>query len=315
MEKNAKIYVAGSTGLVGGAIVRRLQSEWYANIITRTRSELDLMDKATVTAFYTEIRPEYVIVSAARVWGIRANMTYPAEFLYENLEIQNNLIWWAHLSGVTKLLFLGSSCIYPRECPQPMKEEYLMTGKLEPTNEGYAIAKIAGMRLCEYISKEFGKNFISCMPTNIYGPGDHFDPERGHVIPAMIQRMHTAKLAWDATFGVWGTGSARREFLYVDDLAEVALYLLDHYTSTDFLNIGTGEDISITELTHILMDIMDYHPEIIYDTSKPDGMPRKLLDVTHLTETGWRYQTPLIEWLYNTYEYYKQQILNNNTKL
>jgi GDP-L-fucose synthase len=176
-----------------------------------------------------------------------------------------------------------------------MKEEYLMTGKLEPTNEGYAIAKIAGMRLCEYISKQFGKNFISCMPTNIYGPGDHFDAERGHVIPAMIQRMHTAKLAGDATFGVWGTGSARREFLYVDDLAEVVLYLLDHYTGTDFLNIGTGEDVSITELTHMLMDIMDYHPEIIYDTSKPDGMPRKLLDVTHLTETGWRYRTPLIE--------------------
>lgn len=304
MEKTAKIYVAGSTGLVGWAIVRRLQSEWYTNIITWSRSELDLMDKAAVTAFYTDIRPEYVIVSAARVGGIRANMTYPAEFLYENLEIQNNLIWWAHIAGVTKLLFLGSSCIYPRECLQPMKEEYLMTGKLEPTNEGYAIAKIAGMRLCEYISKEFSKNFISCMPTNIYGPGDHFDAERGHVIPAMIQRMHTAKLAWDTTFGVWGTGSARREFLYVDDLAEVVLYLLDHYTGTDFLNIGTGEDISITELTHMLMDIMDYHPEIIYDTSKPDGMPRKLLDVTHLTETGWRYRTPLIEWLKDTYEYY-----------
>jgi GDP-L-fucose synthase len=304
MEKNTKIYVAGSTGLVWGAIVRRLQSEWYTNIITRTRLELDLTDKVAVMAFYQDIQPEYVIVSAARVWGIRANMTYPAEFLYENLEIQNNLIWWAHLSGVKKLLFLGSSCIYPRECPQPMKEEYLMTGKLEPTNEGYAIAKIAGMRLCEYISKQFGKNFISCMPTNIYGPGDHFDAERWHVIPAMIQRMHTAKLAWDTIFGVWGTGSARREFLYVDDLAEVVLYLLDHYTGTDFLNIGTGEDVSITELTHMLLDIMDYHPEIIYDTSKPDGMPRKLLDVTHLTEAGWRYRTPLIEWLKNTYEYY-----------
>jgi GDP-L-fucose synthase len=307
MEKNAKIYVAGSTGLVGGAIVRRLQNEGYANIITRTRHELDLTDKQAVNLFYSTIRPEYVIVSAAKVGGIKANMSYPAEFLYENLEIQNNLIWWAHLSGVTKLLFLGSSCIYPRECPQPMKEEYLMTGKLEPTNEGYALAKIAGMRLCEYISKEFGRNFISCMPTNIYGPGDHFDAERGHVIPAMIQRMHTAKLAGDTTFGVWGTGSARREFLYVDDLAEVVLYLLDHYTGTDFLNIWTGEDASITELTHILMDIMDYHPEIIYDTTKPDGMPRKLLDVTHLTETGWKYRTPLIEWLQHTYEYF----LNN----
>ncbi len=315
MEKNAKIYVAGSTGLVGWAIVRRLQDQGYTNIITRTRSELDLTDKQVVNLFYSTVRPEYVIVSAAKVWGIKANMTYPAEFLYENLEIQNNLIWGAHLSGVTKLLFLGSSCIYPRECPQPMKEEYLMTGKLEPTNEWYAIAKIAGMRLCEYISKQFEKSFISCMPTNIYGPGDHFDAERGHVIPAMIQRMHTAKLAWDATFGVWGTGSARREFLYVDDLAEVVLYLLDHYTGTDFLNVWTGEDISITELTHILMDIMDYHPDIIYDTSKPDGMPRKLLDVMRLTETGWNYRTSLTEWLQNTYEFYKQQILNNNTKL
>jgi GDP-L-fucose synthase len=308
MEKNAKIYVAGSTGLVGGAIVRKLQSEGYTSIITRTRSELDLTDKQAVYAFYEKMHPEYVIVSAARVGGIRANMTYPAEFLYENLEIQNNLIWWAHLSGVTKLLFLGSSCIYPRECPQPMKEEYLMTGKLEPTNEGYAIAKIAGMRLCEYISKEYSKNFISCMPTNIYWPWDHFDVERGHVIPAMIARMHTAKLAGDTAFGVWGTWSARREFLYVDDLAEVVIYLLQIYTGTDFLNIGTGEDVSIKELTLHLMDIMDYHPEIVFDTSKPDGMPRKLLDVTHLTEVGWKYRTSLLEWLRNTYEYY----LKNN---
>ncbi len=304
MEKNSKIYVAGSTGLVGWAIVRRLQNEGYTNIVTRTHHELDLLDKQAVNIFYATIRPEYVIISAAKVGGIKANMTYPAEFLYENLEIQNNLIWWAHLSGVTKLLFLGSSCIYPRECPQPMKEEYLMTGKLEPTNEWYAIAKIAGMRLCEYISRQFGKNFISCMPTNIYGPGDHFDVERWHVIPAMITRMHTAKLAGDATFGVWGTGSARREFLYVDDLAEVVMYLMDNYTGTDFLNIGTGEDVSIKELTYILMDIMDYHPEIIFDTSKPDGMPRKLLDVTKLTETGWKYRTPLSQWLKDTYKYF-----------
>ncbi len=307
MEKHAKIYVAGSTGLVGGAIVRYLQNMGYTQIITRTRIELDLTDKQAVYAFYEEMHPEYVIVSAARVGGIKANITYPAEFLYENLEIQNNIIWWAHLSGVTKLLFLGSSCIYPRECPQPMKEEYLMTGKLEPTNEGYAIAKIAGMRLCEYISKEYGKNFISCMPTNIYWPWDHFDAERGHVIPAMIVRMHTAKLAWDVTFGVWGTGSARREFLYVDDLAEVVIYLLQNYTGTDFLNIGTGEDVSIEELTLHLMDIMDYHPEIVFDTTKPDGMPRKLLDVTKLTEAWWKYRTSLLEWLRNTYEYF----LNN----
>ena len=304
MEKNSKIYVAGSTGLVGWAIVRRLQNEGYTNIITRTRNELDLTDKQAVNLFYSTIRPEYVIISAAKVGGIKANMTYPAEFLYENLEIQNNLIWWAHLAGVTKLLFLGSSCIYPRECPQPMKEEHLMTGKLEPTNEWYAIAKIAGMRLCEYISKQFGKNFISCMPTNIYGPGDHFDVERWHVIPAMITRMHTAKLAGDTTFWVWWTGSARREFLYVDDLSEVVLYLMDNYTGTDFLNVGTGEDVSIKELTYMLMDVMGYHPEIIFDTSKPDGMPRKLLDVTHLTEAGWQYRTSLIEWLKNTYTYY-----------
>lgn len=305
MEKNAKIYVAGASGLVWGAIVGKLQQEWYTDIVTRSRAELDLTDKQAVYAFYEEVRPEYVIISAARVGGIKANMTYPAEFLYENLEIQNNLIWWAHLFDVKKLLFLWSSCIYPRECPQPMKEEYLMTGKLEPTNEWYAIAKIAGMRLCEYISRQFGKNFITCMPTNIYGPGDHFDAERWHVIPAMITRMHAAKIAGDVTFGVWGTGSARREFLYVDDLAEVVIYLLDEYTGTDFLNVGTGEDVSIAELTHILMDIMDYHPEIVFDTTKPDGMPRKLLDVTKLTETGWQYRTKLTTWLKNTYEYYK----------
>ena len=304
MEKNSKIYVAGSTGLVGWAIVKHLENEGYANIITRTRNELDLTDKQAVNEFYEQFQPEYVVVSAAKVGGIKANMTYPADFLYENLEIQNNLIWWAHLSGVKKLLFLWSSCIYPRECPQPMKEEYLMTGKLEPTNEWYAIAKIAGIRLCEYISKQFGKEFISCMPTNVYGPGDHFDVERGHVIPAMITRMHTAKLAGDATFGVWGTGSARREFLYVDDLAESIVYLLENYTGTDFLNIGTGEDISIKELTYMLMDIMGYHPEIFFDTTKPDGMPRKLLDVTKLTEAGWKSQKPLDRWLQETYWYF-----------
>lgn len=304
MEKNSKIYVAGSSWLVGGAIVRKLQNEWYTNIITRTRQELDLLDKKAVYDFYEKQNPDYVIVSAARVGWIRANMTYPADFLFENLEIQNNLIWWSHLYDVKKLLFLGSSCIYPRECPQPMKEEYLMTGKLEPTNEWYAIAKIAGMRLCEYISKQYRKNFISCMPTNIYGPGDHFDAERWHVIPAMIMRMHTAKIAGDMTFWVWGTGSARREFLYVDDLAEVVLYLMDNYIGTDFLNIGTGEDVSIIELTHILMDMMDYHPEIIFDTSKPDGMPRKLLDVTKLNETGWKYRITLSQWLKDTYEYF-----------
>ncbi len=311
MDKNAKIYVAGSTGLVGGAIVQRLQKEWYTHVITQTREELNLLDKKAVNDFYQKIKPEYVIISAARVGWIKANMTYPAEFLYENLEIQNNLIWWAHIFGVNKLLFLWSSCIYPRECPQPMKEEYLMTGKLEPTNEGYAIAKIAGMRLCEYISQQFGKHFISCMPTNVYGPGDHFDAERWHVIPAMIQRMHVAKSTGDTTFWVWWTGDARREFLYVDDLSEVVLYLMENYTGTDFLNVWTWEDISIKELTYMLMDVMDYHPEIIFDTSKPDGMPQKLLDVTKLSATGWKYRTPLIEWLNNTYEHYKNTLMSD----
>ncbi len=308
MEKNSKIYVAGSSWLVGGAIVRKLQEEWYTNIITRTRQELNLTDKKSVYFFYEIEKPEYVIISAAKVGGIKANITYPADFLYENLEIQNNLIWWAHLYDVKKLLFLGSSCIYPRECPQPMKEEYLMTGKLEPTNEWYAIAKIAGMRLCEYISKQFGKNFISCMPTNIYGPGDHFDAERWHVIPALITRMYAAKLAGDPTFKVWWTGWARREFLYVDDLAEVVIYLMDNYTGTDFLNIGTGEDISIKELTNLLMDILDYHPEIIFDISKPDGMPRKLLDVTKLSETGWKYRVQMKEWLQNTLQFFYKNL-------
>lgn len=310
MEKTAKIYVAGSTGLVWWAIVRQLHKEGFINIITQTRQELDLTDKQAVNAFYASFQPEYVIVSAARVGGIKANMTYPADFLYENLEIQNNLIWWAHLSGVTKLLFLGSSCIYPRECPQPMKEEYLMTGKPEPTNEWYAIAKIAGMRLCEYISRQFGKNFISCMPTNIYWPWDNFNPENSHVIPWLIRRMHEAKINNLEEVVIWWTWESRREFLYVDDLAEACVWLLENYVQKGFLNIWTWEDISIKELAYTIKNLVWYEWILTFDITKPDWMPKKLLDTSKINELWWRYKTNFNSWLHTTYEYFKKSSSN-----
>ncbi len=305
MNKNSKIYIVGHRWLVWSAILRTFQNAWYINIITRTRQELDLLDQASVYSFLEEEQPDYVILSAAKVWGIKANMTFPADFLYENLQIQNNIIWWAHLAWVNNLLFLGSSCIYPRGCPQPMKEEYLLDGKPEPTNEWYSLAKIAGIKLCEKIYEQYERNYISCMPTNIYGPGDNFDPESSHVIPWLMRRMHEAEENNTPEVVIWWTGNSRREFLYVDDLADACLWLIENHTGKDFLNIGTGEDISIKELAFMLKDITGYKWELVFDTDKPDGMPKKLLDVSKINNLGWKYTTNFEDWLQNTYKYFK----------
>lgn len=304
MEKNAKIYVAGHTGLVGSAVVRMLQNEGYKNLILYSRAQLDLLNQQAVINFFQEEKPEFVIDCAAKVGGIKANMTYPADFLYDNLQIQNNLIWASKAHGVKKFLFLGSSCIYPRDCPQPMKEMYFMTGPPEPTNEGYAYAKIAGIKMCEYIYDQYGLEFISCMPTNIYGPGDNFDPESSHVIPSLIRRMHKAKIRKDLSVEIWGSGLSRREFLYVDDLASGIIWMMQHHNSKNFLNIGTGEDISIKELAYHVKDLVGYQGELTFNTTKPDGMPKKLLDISSLHSTGWQYSTTLEAGLKRTYNWY-----------
>ncbi|SFG43242.1 GDP-L-fucose synthase family protein [Streptomyces mirabilis] len=307
MEWRAKIYVAGHTGMVGAAIVRRLRAEGYENLLLATRAELDLTDQRAVRDFVMTERPRYIVDSAARVGGIKANMSHPAEFLHENLQIQNNLIWSAKDAGVETFLFLGSSCIYPRACPQPMREEYLMEGKPEPTNEAYAYAKIAGMKLCEYIHTQYGMNFVSCMPTNIYGEGDNFDPETSHVIPALLRRIHQAKGAGSPDVTIWGTGSSRREFMYVDDLADAVVWLLCSYKDKQFLNVGTGEDISIRELAEHIRSLVGYEGRLLFDPAKPDGMPRKLLDVTRLRKAGWHHRIGFAEGLKRTYGWY----LNN----
>lgn len=304
MDKNAKIYVAGHTGLVGSATVRRLKDLGYQNLVLRTRTELNLLDQLSVQDFFKTESPEYVIDSAAKVGGIKVNMTYPAEFLYYNLQIQNNLIWSAKDSGVKKFLFLGSSCIYPRECAQPMKEEYFMEGKPEPTNEAYAYAKIAGMKMCEYIYDEFGMKFTSCMPTNIYGENDNFDLETSHVIPSLVRRMHEAKVNNAPEVIIWGTGKSRREFLHVDDLADAVVWLLENYDQKQFLNIGTSEDISIEELAELIKQLVGYKGKLVYDASKPDGMPKKLLDVSKLHAAGWHHKIPFSYGLKRTYEWY-----------
>lgn len=311
MDKSAKIYVAGHRGLVGSAIVRKLEADGYTNIVTRTRQELDLLDQSAVREFFASERPEYVIDSAAKVGGIKANMTYPAEFMYENLQIQNNLIWSAKGTGVKKFLFLGSSCIYPRDSPQPMKEEYFSQGSPEPTNEAYAYAKIAGMKLCEYINREHGLDFTSCMPTNIYGEGDNFDPETSHVIPSLIHRMHAAKLEKSPEVTIWGTGSSRREFLHVDDLAEAVVWIIENYSDKQFLNVGTGEDVSIKELALLIKDLVGYTGDLVFDASKPDGMPKKLLDVSRLHKTGWRHKIKLSDGLERTYDWYLKNVAPN----
>lgn len=307
MKKTDKIFVAGHRGLVGSAIVRKLEAEGYKNLILRSREQLDLMDKTAVDKFFSSHKPRYVILAAARVGGIKANMTYPAEFLIDNLQIQNNVIWAAHQNKVEKLLFLGSSCIYPRDCPQPMNEDSFMKGRPEPTNEAYAVAKIAGMKLCEYIYDEFDKKFISCMPTNIYGEGDNLDPESSHVIPALMRRMHEAKINNLPEVVIWGSGNSRREFLHCDDLADAIYWLMNNYDDKQFLNIGCGEDISIKELARLMQKIVGFEGELVFDTTKPDGMPKKLLDVSRLNKLGWRYSTSFETGLSNMYQWFVKQ--------
>jgi GDP-L-fucose synthase len=310
MDPQSKIYIAGHTGLVGSAIARNLAGKNYSNIIGRTIAELDLTDQAAVRRYFETERPEYVFLAAAKVGGIQANNTYPAEFIYSNLVIQNNIIHTAWQYGVKKLLFLGSSCIYPKYCPQPIKEEYLLTGALEPTNEAYAVAKIAGLKMCQYYNKQYGTHFISAMPTNLYGPYDNFDPENSHVLPALLRRIHEAKLSDQPAVTIWGSGAPRREFLYVDDLADACVFLMENYNEVEIVNIGTGQDLTIRELAESIREVAGYRGDFIFDTSKPDGTPQKLLDVSRLTGLGWRARIGLRAGIQKTYEWYVKSINN-----
>ena len=304
MEPDAKIFVAGHRGLVGGAILRRLQQAGFTNLLVRSSRQLDLRDQAAVARFFGREQPAYVFLAAARVGGIRANSTYPAQFIYDNLMIEGNLIHQAYRHGVQKLLFLGSSCIYPKLAPQPIKEEYLLDGKLEPTNEPYAVAKIAGITLCQAYNREYGTGFISAMPTNLYGPGDNFDLLDSHVIPALMRRFHLARVAGAPELAVWGTGTPRREFLHVDDLADACLFLMQHYRESDIVNVGVGRDLTIRELAELLAAVTGFQGRISFDPSKPDGTPRKLLDVSRITALGWQARIPLEEGLRQTYHWF-----------
>ena len=304
MDTESRIFVAGGRGLVGSAILRALVARGFTNIIAPTREELDLMNTGAVKFFFETQKPEYVVLAAARAGGIKASATFSAEFLYENLVIQNNVIWQAHASSVKKLLFLGSSCIYPGMAPQPMKEEYLLTGPFESTSEGYSVAKIAGLKLCEYIYTQFGQKFIFCMPCNVYGEGDYFDANRGHVIGSLMMRMHEAKTASTPEVVVWGTGNARREFMYVDDLAEAILFLMEHYEKKEFLNVGTGKDVSIKDLALLIKETVGYKGELVFDPTKPEGVRHKLLDVSKIHALGWASKIRLEDGLQQTYEWY-----------
>ena len=302
MEKNAKIYVAGHRGMVGTAILRKLQAEGYTNLLFRNSQELDLRNQQAVADFFASEKPDYVFLAAAKVGGIVANNTYRADFLYENLAIQNNVIHQAYLHGVQKLLFLGSSCIYPKLAPQPLKEEYLLTGLLEPTNEPYAIAKIAGIKLCDAYRDQYGCNFISVMPTNLYGYNDNYHPENSHVLPALIRKFHEAKTSGAASVTVWGTGSPLREFLFADDLADACYFLMQEYNEAGLVNIGTGLDLSIKDLALLIKEVVGFTGDLVFDTSKPDGTPRKLLDVSKLHTLGWKHRIALQEGLALAYQ-------------
>jgi GDP-L-fucose synthase len=307
VNTESKIYIAGHRGLVGSAIVRRLRAEGYQNLLTPARSELDLMDREGVDEFFEAERPEYVFLAAARVGGILANNTYPVDFLQENLYIEFNTIRAAHRYGAKKLLFLGSSCIYPKFASQPIKETELLTGALEPTNQPYAIAKIAGIELCQAYNRQYGTEFVSVMPTNLYGPGDNFDLHNSHVLPALIRKFHEAKEQAKPNVVVWGTGTPLREFLYVDDLADACLFLMHKYSGSEIINIGAGQDISIGELAGVVREVVGYKGEIVYDVTKPDGTPRKLLDTSKLNSLGWKARTPLRKGLERTYAWYLQE--------
>lgn len=304
MNKNSKIYVAGHRGLVGSAIVRKLGEKGFKNIICRTHKELDLTNQNEVRRFFEEERPEYVFLAAAKVGGIHANNTYPADFIYENLMIQNNVIKAAHDFKVKKLLFLGSTCIYPKMAPQPIKEEYLLTGSLEETNEAYAVAKIAGLEMCKFFKRQYGDNFISCMPTNLYGPNDNFDLKNSHVLPALIRKFHEAKVQNSEVVEVWGTGKPLREFLYVDDMADACVFLMENYDGEQHVNIGTGVEVSIRELAETVKEVVGFEGELVFNTDMPDGTPRKLTTVDKLNGLGWKHKVDLNNGITMAYEWF-----------
>lgn len=312
MKKNSRIYIAGHTGLVGSALHEQLSSNGFNNIITQTLDQLDLRNQKAVNTFFAREQPEYIFIAAAKVGGIQANYSFPAEFIYDNLMIEANIIHAAFMYGATKLLFLGSSCIYPRNCPQPIEEKYLLTGTLEETNEPYAIAKITGIKLCQAYFRQYGVHFISCMPTNLYGPRDNFNLETSHVVPALIAKMYQAKINNNPTMTVWGTGAARREFLYVDDLAQALIFLMHYYNENEPINIGTGQDISIKELACTIKDIIGYTGTLHFDATQPDGTPQKLLNVTKLHTLGWKAKTSLIDGLTKTIIWYSEHYNQNN---
>ena len=304
MEKQSKIYVAGHRGLVGSAIVRNLKKKGYTNIIGRTHSELNLINQAEVENFFAKEKPEYVFFAAAKVGGIGANSEFPADFIMENEIIQCNIIKFAQKNDVKKLMFLGSSCIYPKLCPQPIKEESLLTGPLEPTNEAYALAKISGLKMCQYFNKQYGTKYISVMPTNLYGPNDNYDLKNSHVMPALIRKFHEAKVNNKPSVEIWGTGKPLREFLHVDDMADACVFLMETYEGNDFFNVGTGKELTIGELAEIIKGVVGFKGELKFDSSKPDGTPRKLLDVSRLEEAGWKYSIDLADGVKDTYKSY-----------
>lgn len=311
MKKNAKIFVAGHRGLVGSSIVRSLQKQGYTNLILRTRSELDLLDQTAVSEFFRTESPEYVFMAAAKVGGILANKDRKAEFIYENLQVQNNIIHNAYLNKVTKLLFLGSSCIYPKLAPQPIKEEYLLTGKLEETNDAYAIAKIAGIQMCKSYNQQYGTNYISAMPTNLYGVNDNFNLESAHVLPALIRKFHEAKLSNQQEVVLWGSGKPMREFLYVDDLADALVFLMNKYNDSEIINVGTGEDCTIKELAETISDVVGFKGKLRWNTQMPDGTPRKLLDVSKIHDLGWKHNYSLRQGIEKTYKWF----IDDNSKI
>jgi GDP-L-fucose synthase len=304
MEKSAKIYIAGHHGLVGSNIMKKLREKGYTNVIGKTRQELDLTNQDAVNAFFDVERPEYVVLAAAKVGGILANNSYPADFIMKNLQIQCNVIDAAYRTGVKKLLFLGSSCIYPRMCPQPIKEEYLLTGELEKTNEAYALAKISGLKMCYFYKKQYGANFISVMPTNLYGPGDNFGLTNSHVLPALLRKMHEAKESGADKVEIWGTGKPLREFLYIEDMADGCVFLLENYDGADFVNLGTGKELTIRELAELIKKVVGYQGELYFNSDKPDGTPRKLLDVSKMKRMGWTYKVELEDGIRRTYRWF-----------
>lgn len=312
LDRTKKIYVAGHRGLVGSALIRRLEKDGFINIVTKTHGELDLTRQSDVEGFFAEEKPAYVILAAAKVGGIHANDTYPADFIMKNLQIECNVIDAAYKNGVEKLLFLGSSCIYPRECPQPIKEEYLLSGYLEKTNEAYALAKIAGLKMCAYYNQQYGTDYISVMPCNLYGINDNFSLENSHVLPALMRKFHEAKMKNEPTVTVWGSGKPLREFLNVDDLADACLYLMDHYSGNEFFNVGSGKEITILELAEMVKKVTGYQGKIVMDSSKPDGTPRKLTDISRLKAMGWKPKIDLEEGLKQTYEWYKTNKAETN---